>query len=299
MVPKEMPSHHGPAGEQGHDHPNETMRLLTDRASCRTFERREIPREVLDRVLAAGVHAPTGGNLQPYSIIEIRDERNRKELARHCNQPFIAHAPVLLVFCIDWHRIERWAELEVAPFTATRSFRHFWISFQDGIICAQNICTAADAMGLGSVYIGTIQEFLPEVREMFQLPKAVLPIVLLCLGYPKATPLPRRKLGTRVVVHSEKYEDPADADLLEAFREKYRGRKVEITQERLRLIHQVCQDVHGEAFAERCIERIEEQGFISPVQRYFGLHYRADWMPKDNGAFLETMREFGFEWLTP
>jgi len=133
--------------ESASDNSNETIRLLHERSSCRSFENRPIPADVLETVLAAGVHAPTGGNLQPYSIIKTEDPTVKERLTKLCgDQPFIATAPVDLLFCIDYHRLGRWAQLSTAPYTATSSFRHFWIAFQDTIIAAQNICTAADAV---------------------------------------------------------------------------------------------------------------------------------------------------------
>ncbi len=304
MANNEMPSRHGVkvSSEDGRStdgsaYPNETMKLLIERASCRNFSDEKIPPDVLQLVLEAGVHAATGGNLQPYSIIKIEDEETRQKLAEWCDQAFIRKAPTLLLFCIDWHRIERWAHLEVAPFTATSSFRHFWISFQDTMICAQNICTAADALGLGSVYIGTVLEFFPELQKVFQLPKGVFPVVLLCLGYPKTRPRPRRKLGVEVIVHAERYHEMADQELLDAFNEKYPGHRVQITEERLETIAEVCREVHGEEFARRCVERIREMGYINPVQRYFGLHYRANALPKSNNDYLKLMEEFGFNWF--
>jgi nitroreductase len=300
MTQSDMPSHHGvevlPEGE----YPNETMRLLFERGSCRSFSDREIPVDVLRAVLEAGTHAPTGGNLQPYSIIKIEDEEARRWFMELGGQKFIGEAPVLLLFCIDWRRIERWTGLEVAPFTATSSFRHFWISFQDTIICAQNICTAAEAMGLGSCYIGTVLEFFPDLREKFLLPKGVFPVVLLCLGYPKKRVLPRKKLGVDVVVHNEEYCELGVRELLNAYNDKYTGtdnRRVEITEERLKTISKVCKEVHGEVFAERCIKKIRENGFISTAQRYFGLHYRADVMPKGNPEYLELMEDSGLNWF--
>lgn len=293
-----MPSHHGVEAESKGEYPNETMRLLYERGSCRDFADKEIPREVLDAVLEAGTHAPTGGNLQPYSIIKIMEKDTMERLAKLCGQRFIGEVPVDLLFCIDLHRLDRWAELEVAPFTATSSFRHFWVSFQDTIICAQNICTAADSMGLGSVYIGTALEIFRELKEMLRLPDGVFPVVLLCIGYPKTKIMPRKKLGIEVVVHDEEYCDLGDHQLLEVYDEKYRGpgddRRVKITEERLETISRVCRDVHGEGFAERCISKIRENGYISSVQRYFGLHYRADRMPQGNLDYLRLMEEFGF-----
>ncbi len=181
----EMPSHHGAKYEPSGEFPNQTMQLLIERASCRSFSDRKIPDETMHLLFEAATHAPTGGNLQPFSIIKIENEATKKEVTRLCgDQEFISTAPVDLLFCIDWHRLDRWAELEIAPFTATSSFRHFWIAFQDTIIAAQNLCTAADSVGLGSVYVGTVLECFRELREMLELPDGVFPVVLLAWDIP-------------------------------------------------------------------------------------------------------------------
>ena len=281
-------------------YPNETMRLLFERASCRSFSRRSVPGDVLKIVLEAGTHAPTAGNLQPYSILKIEDPETRRRLGKMCGQKFIGEAPVNLIFCIDLHRLERWAELETAPFTATSSFRHFWVSFQDTVMCAQNLCTAADSMGLGSVYIGTVLEIFPQLREMLQLPKGVFPVVLLCLGYPETKVAPRKKLGTDTIVHNEKYREIEDSKLLRVFNEKYSGqddRRLDVTEERINTIFEVCKKVRNEDFAKRCVEKIKQNGYIHSVQRYFGLHYRADRMPQGNVEYLSVMEASGLNWF--
>jgi nitroreductase len=291
-------SHHGVDTSPHKSFPNETLRLLCERASCRSLSGKRIPPETLALVLEAGIHAPTGGNLQPYSIIKIEDPLTKKKLATlNEDQMFIELAPVNLLFCIDWHRLKRWAAIEAAPFTATKSFRHFWISFQDTIIAAQNICTAADAVGLGSVYVGTVTDCLREIRAMLKLPNGVLPVVLLSLGYPKTRPAPKRKLGVDVIVHSEVYHDSPDDQLRAAFDLKYPGLQREITPERLDTITEVCTRTNGPEFARQCVERIRAAGYINPVQYYFGLHYRADQLPIGNDEFLRLMKEFGFDWF--
>lgn len=282
---------------KNNEHPNQTAKLLIERASCRDFSDQKIPPEVLQLVLEAGTHAPTGWNLQPYSIIKIESDETKQKLAQMCGQDFISQAPVLLLFCIDWHRVERWARLSVAPFAATNSFPHFWISFQDTILCAQNLCTAADSMGLGSVYIGAVVEFLTDIRDMFQLPPRVLPVVLLCLGYPKTRPQPQKKLGPDVIVHAEKYREMEDQEIVDAFEMKYRGQELEITRERLETIAQVCRKVHREEFAQECVARINESGRINPAQRDFGIACRADFMAGDNENYLELVEELGFSWF--
>jgi nitroreductase len=293
----EMPTHHGIDAQPPGSSPNETIRLLYERGSCRVSREQKIPTELLETVLGAGLHAATGGNLQPYSIIQIESDPSRRELAELAEQAFIGQAPVSLLFCIDYHRMERWSRLSDAPFTATRAFRHFWIAFQDTIICAQNICTAADALGLGSVYIGTVMEFLPRLREMCRLPDGVFPVVLLCLGYPGARIPVKQKLGIEAAVHREEYREMTDEDLVSAFGRKYPGLRVEATPERRETIAAVCRKVHDEAYARRCLARIDADGFINPAQRYFGLHYRADEMPERNEEFVRLTEEFGFRWF--
>jgi len=293
-----LPCHHGPAEHRGDHHENETIRLLYERASCRSFEDKDVSDDVLNSILKAGIHAPTGGNLQPYSIIKIRDDAVRKKLGKMCGQEFIGEAPVNLLFCLDWHRLGRWAELESAPYTAPDSFIHFWIGFQDVVIAAQNICTAVDALGLGSVYIGTIFDFIDDTRKMFDLPKGVLPVVLLSLGYPKHRPEPRKKLGLDMIVHDEKYRLPDDNKLLEAFGAKYPV-KPEITEERLEKIHNVVCRVQGSKAADECIEKIKERGYINFALRYFGLHYVADEMVSANEEYIGSIEKAGFKFFKP
>lgn len=278
-------------------HVNETMKLLFERSSCRNFLDKKIPQKVLNAVLEGGTHSATAGNLQPYSIIKIEDHENKRKLAEMCGQSFIEKAQVLLLFCLDLHRNERWAKLEVAPFTATSSFRHFWVSLQDTIICAQSICIAADSMQLGSVYIGTVIDMPTELQALFKLPKGVFPVVLVCLGYPRSRPRVASKLGPDVVVHSECYHELDDQQLLVAYDEKYKNIRLTVTQERLKTILDVCRAVHGEEYAEKCADRIRADGFVNRAQHYFGLHYRADLMPKGNDQYLRIMEEFGFNWF--
>jgi len=277
--------------------PNQTIAILLERTSCRNFLPKKIPVRILDLVLEAGCHAPTGGNLQPYSIIKIESRKVRARLAALFDQDFITQAPVNFLFCIDWFRLKQWAAMEGAPFTATSSFRHFWISFQDTVICSQSICTAADALGLGSVYIGTVLERFRNLKKMFRLPSGVFPVVLVCLGYPRGKLVPRRKLGPDLIVHPEQYRKPGAGKLKKAFTKKYPRFRLELTEPRLKTFYEVAKAVRGTAFARASLARVKKQGYINAVQRYFGLHYLANLMPLGNEQYLKIFRDFGFDWF--
>jgi len=135
------------------------------------------------------------------------------------------------------------------------------------------------------------------LKRMFRLPNGVMPVVLLCLGYPKSKLVSRNKLGIDTVVHNEKYIELSDKKLLGAFNQKYPGMKIEINRERLKMIEKVCKDIGGDKFAQKCLARIKKQGYISWSQRYFGLHYVANEMPKQNEKLLKLFEQFGFEWF--
>jgi len=279
-------------------YPNTTIDLLCNRTSCRDFLDKPIAPEMMQSILESGIHAANGGNLQPYSIIKIEKRETRARLADLCGrQSFIADAPTSLMFCIDWHRIERWAKLEGAPFTAADSFKMFWISIQDVVLCAQQMATAADSLGLGSVYVGFVLEPMLELCKLMQLPQGVMPVVMLCLGHPAQKPASAPRLDTEIVVHNETYRDPPDEQLLAAFRNKFSHRRQAVTEKTLRQVDEVCRNTEGKAFAQNCLDQIRQTGYTNAAQTYFNLIYRADTMPQGNKKFVERFEELGFGWF--
>jgi FMN reductase [NAD(P)H] len=299
MSDETMPDHHGINSDyKAKEYPNETIKLLLERASCRDFLDKKIETEVMNNILEAGTKAASGGNLQPFSIIQIESEESKKKIVSWGNQPLIQKAPVNLLFCIDFYRNKQWAEAEFAPYSSGLSYDTFWISFQDTIIAAQNICTAADSFGLGSVYLGTVMSNLEQLQKLLNLPKGVIPLVLVAMGYPRTSQRPiKQKLSRDVIVHKEKYNYRSDEEIKDIFTQKYKDVKVEITPERLAIIKGVSRTVHGEEYADKCLAKIKEQGFISPSQRYFGLHYLANGLLQNNESFIKCLKNLGLDFF--
>lgn len=273
--------------------------VLLERSSLRRFADRHVETEILDQILEAGVRSASGGNLQPWSAILIRETRARTKLAEMCGQEFMAGAPVHLLFCIDLHRNEIIAGMGAAPYTARDSLRHFWISFQDVVIAAQSMCTAADMLGLGSVYIGTVMEFGAEVREMFELPEGVYPVVLVCMGYAAegVERKPASKFRREYLVHEEKYREPDRESLWSDCLEREGNRLTPVTPANEEMFRASCSVSVDEAFAESCMMRVIEQGGYNAVQRRFGLHYPAAAMPCNNLDIIGVMRKAGLRFF--
>jgi len=278
-------------------YPNETLRLLNERASLRNFADKEIEQDKIDLLMQTACNAPSGGNNQPVSIIKIQDKAVREKLGEMCWQPFIGKAPLNLLFCLDLHRNSVLAEEGEVPYTAGYAFRHFWISFQDTLIAAQNVCTAADALGLGSCYIGTIMEHFDACVEMFDLPQLVIPVILVVIGYPAAQPGFRKKFKPEVMVHDEKYQKYDPAWLYEQYNERENHNQIALDDKKEELFHAVCQAVKGKEYADRIMEKVKKRGWLSPIQRLYGLHYLAATMPLQNPGFLTFLKKQGFDWF--
>jgi len=278
-------------------YPNETLKLLNERASLRHFADRQIEPEKISLLMQTACNAPSGGNNQPVSIIKIQDQAMREQLGEMCWQPFIGKAPLNLLFCLDLHRNAIIAEHGACPYTAGFSFRHFWISFQDTMIAAQNVCTAADALGLGSCYIGTIMEHFNKCVELFELPELVIPVVLVVLGYPASQPGHRPKFKADVLTHDEKYQKYDLDKLYAAYMERENHHHYELDEKKETMFHAVCQAVKGKDWADSVMQDAKQRGWLEPVQRLFGLHYPAATMPLGNLDFIRFLKQQGIYWF--
>ncbi|MFQ9663926.1 MAG: nitroreductase family protein [Clostridium sp.] len=172
---------------------NEVVKNLFERKSVRIFEDRPISPEDRLTILQAACQAPTAGNQQLYTILDITEPALKKRLSVTCdNQPFIADAPLVLLFCADcqkWYDAYRYAGCTPRHPSAG----DLMLAVEDSSLAAQNAVTAAWSLGIGSCYIGDIMEHCELHRELFQLPPYVFPAVMLVLGYPTARQRERTK----------------------------------------------------------------------------------------------------------
>lgn len=90
--------------ERNYETAKEILECMKERYSCRKFTDRHIDDDLLYELISTGLCAPTGGNLQPYSIITVRKRETKEVLAKLCGQSFIAEADVNLVFILDWSK---------------------------------------------------------------------------------------------------------------------------------------------------------------------------------------------------
>ena len=196
---------------------NQTIQQLKDRKSVRAFTDKPILPEEVAAILESAVNAPTAGNQQLYTIINVTDQALKERLAESCDhQGFIAKAPLVLVFCADcrkWYR----AFLEYGCNPREPGVGDLMLAVSDTNIAAQNAVVAAHSLGIGSCYIGDIMENCEMQRELLALPAYVVPVGMVIFGYPtdqqKRRPKPER-VKMEYIVHENGYS-PMSAQQLE------------------------------------------------------------------------------------
>jgi nitroreductase len=197
--------------------------LLGSHRSIRAYRPDPVPDDVLAAVLHAATRASSSGNMQTYSILVTKDaERRRKLWELHWEQDMILQAPVLLTFCADWYRMNRWCRVSGAE-PGFGNFLSFLVAFADALIAAQNAAVAAEAYGLGICYMGTTLGRPRELTEFFALPEDTFPATTLVVGWPAEDPAPRARLPIDGIVHEETYSVPDD----DRVRGIYRDRETE------------------------------------------------------------------------
>lgn len=195
---------------------NRTLEQLYNRKSVRVFTDREISREDKEAILLAAANAPTAGNQQLYTIIDVTDESLKERLSVSCdNQPFIAKAKMVLIFCAD---AQKWYEayLSVGCEPRLPGVGDLMLAVSDTNIAAQNAVTAAESLGIASCYIGDVMENCEIHREMLGLPEYVFPAAMLVFGYPTEQQKERKKperAAMKHIVHENSYRR-MDADEL-------------------------------------------------------------------------------------
>ena len=189
---------------------NEIIKALAARKSVRSYTDREISSDCKEQILRAATEAPTAGNQQMYTILDITSQELKDKLSVTCdNQPFIATGKMVLTFCADFHK---WYQAFTLAGCSPRrpGPGDFLLAVEDAAIAAQNAVTAAESLGIGSCYIGDIMENYELHRELLHLPEFVFPALMLVFGYPTPQQQEREKpkrAALDFIVHENAYPD--------------------------------------------------------------------------------------------
>ena len=167
----------------------EAMKNLLERRSIRRYKETQVPDELLDQVLEAGLYAPTGMNRQNVVMVAVRDKETRDKLSKMNaavmgaqNDPFYG-APCVIVVLGD---------AETYPVV------------ENGSLVLGNLMNAAHALGLGSCWIHRAKQTFEteegkELLRAWGLKDTLVGVGNCILGYPDEEPAARPRLDGRIV----------------------------------------------------------------------------------------------------
>ncbi|TDQ59776.1 nitroreductase [Mesocricetibacter intestinalis] len=186
-----------------------TLEHILAHRSIRQFKAQKLDRALIEQLVDAGRAASTSNHLQCVSIIRVTDEALRSALMHCCsNQEYVQKAPEFWVFCIDFHKHK-----QICPQAQLDYTEVLLIGAVDTGIMAQNLLLAAESLGLGGVYIGSLRNQMEKVGELLGLPAHCVPLVGLCLGYPDQDPPLKPRLPRESLFFENRYQ-PLDSELL-------------------------------------------------------------------------------------
>jgi nitroreductase len=194
--------------------------VLLNRRTIRKYRQEPIDEKLLDELLIMACRASTTGNMQVYSIIITRDEEKKRELAPlHFNQKMITEAPVVLTFCADFNRFNKWCQLRNAQ-PGFDNFLSFVTAAIDALLVAQTFCVAAEAKGAGICYLGTTTYMAHKIIDVLKLPKGVVPVTTITLGWPDEQPEQVDRLPLEAIIHNETYHDYSSDMIVRFYKDK-------------------------------------------------------------------------------
>lgn len=245
------------------------LEQLKTRKTVRRYKNSTVEDALLRQLLEAAGRTQTMGNLQLYSVVVTRDEEKKQLLSpAHFGQPMVTQAPVLLTICADFNRTSQWCRCRKAE-PGYDNFLSFINAASDALLYAQTLSSLAEEAGLGVCYLGTTVYNPQTIIEVLNLPKLVMPVATLTIGWPDEEPALSDRLPVEAFVHTETYTDYTPASIDKFYLEKEslpeNHHFVEINKKET--LAQVFAEIRytkrdNEALSKNFLEVLQRQGFM-------------------------------------
>jgi len=248
---------------------SEISDILSNRRTIRKYASETVDDKLLNDILTMGCRTSTTGNMQVYSIVITKDEGKKKELAPlHFNQKMITEAPVVLTFCADFNRFNKWCRLRNAE-PGYDNFLSFMTAAIDALLVAQTVCIAAESKGLGICYLGTTTYTADKIIEILKLPKGVVPVTTVTLGWPAEKPEQVDRLPLEAIIHYEVYSDYSDDSITSFYKVKEERQDSQqfVKENNKQSLAQVFTDIRYKKtdnvyFSKTLLKVLKDQGFL-------------------------------------
>lgn len=244
--------------------------VMKTRRSVRKYSDKEVSEQLLNQLLEAASRTQTMGNLQLYSVVVTRSAEMKEKLSpAHFNQPMVKGAPVVLTICADSNRTTEWCRNRKAE-PGYDNMLSFINAASDALLYAQTFSCLAEEAGLGICYLGTTVYMPGMIIDALQLPKLVMPVATLTVGWPDEKPALSDRLPLASFIHAESYKEysPADIDAYYTEKENLPENKKFVEINKKETLAQIFTDIRytkrdNEALSTAFMETLKKQGFLN------------------------------------
>ncbi|WP_150539412.1 NADPH-dependent oxidoreductase [Actinobacillus vicugnae] len=184
---------------------NPVIQLQKQHRSIRKFKAEAVDQAIIDELVEVALSGATSSYMQACSIISITDEALKMEIAKISGQYYVDHSGHLFVFVADLARNAEIAKQQGGNPICQSSGDRFLAGVYDATIAAQNLVLAAESIGLGTVYLGSILNDSQRMIELLNLPKLTFPVFALAIGYPDQEPDQKPRLPKSITYMQNRY----------------------------------------------------------------------------------------------
>ena len=227
---------------------NPVLETLIGHRTVRHFLPKPLPEGTIELIVAAAQSASTSSNLQVWSLVTVEDPEKKARLSEYAGgQKHIREAPLFIAWLADLRRIRSLGEQREIDMVGAEYLEIGMVAMIDAALAAQNAFVALESMGLGGVYIGAMRNHPEKVAAELGLPQNVFCVFGLCVGWPdlSAGEAIKPRLPQSVVLHKERYSEPADGAEIAAYDKRIREFQNE-------------QRMNGIDWSDQAIERVKD-----------------------------------------
>jgi nitroreductase/FMN reductase [NAD(P)H] len=190
---------------------------IAEHRSHRKFAGRSVEAALLQLLFACAFSAPSKSDLQQADIVHVADRAKIKTIADGIpDMPWIADAPVFLVFLANNRRLRQIGEWRGKPF-ANDHLDHFLNAAVDAALVMMSFIRAAEAVGLGACPVSHVRNHPHELARLLALPDGVFPVAGLCVGYPAEPGRITPRLPLEATVHVDRYDETGIREKIDAY----------------------------------------------------------------------------------
>ena len=185
---------------------NETIQTQLNHRSIRAFKEQELTKEEVELLVDVARHTTTSKFMQAYSIISITDPPLKAAFAAISKQPYVENNGHLFLFVVDYHRNVQLTKAQDRPAKLQGTADYFIAGLTDATIAAQNMVVAAESLGMGTVFLGSLHNDAQQIIDLLGLPEYTFPAVGLAVGWPNQEPQLKPRLPKEVMYMENHYQ---------------------------------------------------------------------------------------------